>query len=61
MKPVLEVLADFDVLSMRHLTERISQGMHLTDDERRETISSSLRRALISADETSGFEILSVA
>ncbi|WP_162903923.1 restriction endonuclease [Leucobacter sp. wl10] len=42
MKPVLEVLADSDVLSMRDLTERISQQLNLTDDERRETITSGM-------------------
>ena len=38
MRPVLEVLADSEVLSMRELTERISQRLNLTEDERRETI-----------------------
>ena len=42
MKPVLEVLADGVVLSMRDLTERISLRLDLSDDERRETITSGM-------------------
>lgn len=42
MKPVLEVLAASEVLSMRDLTEQISQRLHLTDEERRETITSGM-------------------
>lgn len=42
MRPVLEVLADSEVLSMRELTERISQRLNLTEDERRETITSGM-------------------
>lgn len=42
MKPVLEVLAGAEVLSMRELTERISRRLNLTDDERRETITSGM-------------------
>ncbi len=42
MKPVLAVLADSGVLSMRDLTERISGELGLTEDERRETITSGM-------------------
>lgn len=42
MKPVLEVLADSDVLSVRDLTERVSQRLKLTENERRETITSGM-------------------
>lgn len=42
MKPVLEILADTDTLAMRDLTERISLKLNLSDDERRETITSGM-------------------
>lgn len=42
MKPVLSVLADSDVLSMRELTDRIADRLSLTDEERRETITSGM-------------------
>lgn len=42
MKPVLEVLAESDVLSLRDLTEQVSQRLQLTDDDRRETITSGM-------------------
>ncbi|WP_083511106.1 restriction endonuclease [Microbacterium sp. XT11] len=42
MRPVLEVLSDSGVLPMRDLTERISDRLNLTEDERRETITSGM-------------------
>lgn len=42
MKPVLEILADAEVLSMRDLTETLSQRLNLSEDERRETITSGM-------------------
>lgn len=42
MKPVLEVLAESDLLSMRDLTERISLELNLSDEGRRETITSGM-------------------
>lgn len=42
MRPVLTVLADGNVLSMRSLTERLSIDLGLTEDERRETIPSGM-------------------
>jgi len=42
MKPVLEVLAESEVLTMRDLTERISDRLGLSEDERRETITSGM-------------------
>jgi restriction system protein len=42
MKPVLTVLAEGNVLSMRALTERLSNDLGLTDDERRQTIPSGM-------------------
>lgn len=42
MKPVLAVLARSDVLSMRALTEQMSQELGLTEEERRETITSGM-------------------
>jgi len=42
MKPVLTVLAEGNVLSMRALTERISNDLGLTEEERRETIQSGM-------------------
>lgn len=42
MKPVLEVLTDSDVVPMRDLTERISLKLNLSDEERRETVTSGM-------------------
>jgi restriction system protein len=42
MRPVLTVLTDGDVLSMRALTERLSDDLGLTEEERRETITSGM-------------------
>jgi restriction system protein len=42
MKPVLDILASSGVLSMRDLTERVSEELALTDDERRQTITSGM-------------------
>jgi restriction system protein len=42
MKPVLTVLADSGVLTMRVLTEQVSQELGLTEEERRETITSGM-------------------
>lgn len=42
MKPVLQVLSTVEVLPMRDLTERVSNDLGLSDDERRETITSGM-------------------
>jgi restriction system protein len=42
MKPVLQVLNDADVISVRDLTERVSNDLRLTEEERRETITSGM-------------------
>ena len=42
MRPVLEVLAGSDVISMRDLTEQVATNLGLTEEERRETITSGM-------------------
>jgi restriction system protein len=42
MRPILTALADSGVLTSRALTERVSQDLGLTDEERRETITSGM-------------------